>query len=263
MHVTQSTVSARIKTLEDLLGRAMFDRSKSGAAMTSAGAQFQKHALALVRVWGHAQLEVGLADQHRDHLSVGAELTLWDGFLLNWVAWLRSNITDIAVSAGIGQKLQLMQRLNEGTLDLAVVYRPTQPPGLIVEHLFDEEFVLVASTKPSGRREAGEYVMIDWGADVLPDVGGGGGAAQLTSGLSLELGSLGLSYLLNHGATGYFPTRLVKPLIGRGRLRLSNKGRRFVAPVGMVYPEHRDAEAYEPILGALRDEAARQSRVRL
>ena len=31
LHVTQSTISSRIKTLEDLLGRSLFDRSKSGA----------------------------------------------------------------------------------------------------------------------------------------------------------------------------------------------------------------------------------------
>ena len=41
MNVTQSTVSARIKGLEDLFGRSLFDRSKSGAELTGAGAQFQ------------------------------------------------------------------------------------------------------------------------------------------------------------------------------------------------------------------------------
>jgi len=50
MNVTQSTVSARIKGLEDMLGRPLFERSKSGAELTAAGEQFQKHALALVRV---------------------------------------------------------------------------------------------------------------------------------------------------------------------------------------------------------------------
>ena len=51
MNITQSTVSARIKGLEDLLGRPLFTRSKSGAELTGAGELFQKHALAMVRVW--------------------------------------------------------------------------------------------------------------------------------------------------------------------------------------------------------------------
>ena len=43
--------------------------------------------------------EVGLSGQHRDHLAVGAGSSLWDGFLLKWIAWLRTDIPDIAVSA--------------------------------------------------------------------------------------------------------------------------------------------------------------------
>ena len=82
----------RIKGLEDSLGRPLFDRSNSGATLTPAGNQFQKHALAMVRVWQRAQLEVGLSAQHRDHLAVGAGATLWHGFLLKWVSWLRENI---------------------------------------------------------------------------------------------------------------------------------------------------------------------------
>src|SRR5262249_26058892 len=94
MNVTQSTVSARIKVLEEQFGRSL-----NGASLTGAGEQVQKHALALVRLWQPAQLEVGLSGQHRDHLAVGAQATLWDGFLLKWISWLRDNIPDIAISA--------------------------------------------------------------------------------------------------------------------------------------------------------------------
>jgi DNA-binding transcriptional LysR family regulator len=256
LNITQSTVSARIKGLEEMLGRELFERSKTGATLTSAGSQFQKHALALVRVWQHAQLEVGIAEQHRDHLAVGAELTLWDGLLLKWAGWLRENISDIAVSASTGTPNVLTQRLIEGTLDLAVMYRPSQPPGLVVEHLFEEEFVLVTSAKGTSRRGSGEFVFVDWGSNVQFDA-----AAMMPemvrTGLNLDLGSLGLDYLLANEATGYFPARLVKPYLVRDRLRLSGKGRRFTAPVCMLYPESRDEEAYEPLIDGLRQVVGR------
>jgi LysR family transcriptional regulator, flagellar master operon regulator len=256
MHITQSTVSARIKGLEDLLGRPLFERSKNGAALTAAGEQFRKHALALVRVWQHAQLDVELSDQHRDHLSVGAPLSLWDGFLLKWVAWLRRDIPDIAVSARAGLAAVLTQRLLEGTLDLAVLYRPVQPPGLAIEHLFDEEFVLVTSGKPGGRRTGGDYVFVDWGPDFQLDHAAA--HPELTSpGLNLDLGTAALSYVVNQPASGYFPLRLVKTHLARGRLRLPKRVRKFVYPVYMVYPEARDEEAYEPILAGLRREAGK------
>lgn len=255
MNVTQSTVSARIKSLEDLFGRPLFTRSKSGATLTAAGDQFQKHALALVRVWQHAQLEVGLSGPYRDHLAVGAHATLWDGFLLKWIAWMRGNVPDLAISASASLSAVIIQRLLEGTLDLAVMYRPGQPPGLTVEHLFDERFILVTSAPAGSRRHPGNYVFFDWGeefqsehASVYP---------ELTSGVNLDLGSLGLDYLLANEASGYLPQRLVRSHVRRGRLRVPARARAFTAPVYLVYPEARDEEAYQPILDGLRRAAAR------
>jgi LysR family transcriptional regulator, flagellar master operon regulator len=254
MNVTQSTVSARIKSLEQMLGRPLFSRSKTGAVLTTAGEHFQKHALALIRVWQHAQLEVGLSVQHRDHLSVGAPSPLWDGLLLSWVAWMRGNIPDIAVSASAGTAVDITQRLVEGTLDLAVLYRPAQPPGLVIEHLFDEEFVLVINAHAGNRRNASDYIFIDWGADfqldhaaAFPD--------QVQAALNFDIGAIGLDYVLSHAASAYFPRRLVADHIAEGRLRSPARARRFVYPVYMAYPEAHDVDAYAPILEGLRESA--------
>jgi LysR family transcriptional regulator, flagellar master operon regulator len=256
MNLTQSTVSARIKGLEDMLGRPLFERSRLGAELTSAGEQFQKHALALVRVWRHAQLEAGLSSKHRDHLSVGAPNVLWQGFLLRWVSWLRVNIPDIAVSVTGGLSAVHTQRLVEGTLDLAVLYRPVQLPGFTIEHLFDEEFVLVSSAKTGSRRGAQDYVFIDWGIDFQQDHAAAY-PEMSNPALNLDLGAMGLDYLLSNEATAYFPRRMVKTHLARGRLREPKRARRFVYPVYMIFPEARDEDAYGPILDGLRHEASR------
>ncbi len=255
LNVTQSTVSARIRNLEGLFGRALFDRSKNGAALTSAGEQFQKHALALVRAWQHAQLEVGLSGHHRDHLAIGAQATLWDGFLLKWIARFRQSVPDVAISAIASLSEVMIQRLLEGTLDLAVMYRPGQPPGMIIEHLFDEEFVLVTSCLDR-RRHSSDYVLVDWGpefqaehAAAYPDL--------TNASINLDMGSLGLDFILANEASGYFPRRLVKPHLSRGRLRIPARARAFTCPVYMVYPATREEKAYEPMLHMLRRAAER------
>lgn len=259
MNITQSTVSARIKGLEDLLGRPLFTRSKAGAELTGAGELFQKHALAMVRVWSQAQLQVSLADKHPDHVSIGAPLSLWTGFLLKWISGLRTDIPGIAVSAMGGLSSLLTQRLIEGTLDIAVMYRPSPPPGLTIEHLFDEEFVLVSSAKQGARRGQNDYLLVDWGADFLQDHAAA--FPELANpALSMELGPLGLDYLLQNECSGYFPARLVRTHIARGRLRQTKRSRKFVYPVYMVYPETRNEEAYEPILERLRRDAAKFNR---
>ena len=44
LHVTQSTVTARMNTLEAELGQKLLHRIKSGAELTSAGFKFQRYA---------------------------------------------------------------------------------------------------------------------------------------------------------------------------------------------------------------------------
>ncbi|MBU2532052.1 MAG: LysR family transcriptional regulator [Alphaproteobacteria bacterium] len=260
MCLTQSTVSSRIRSLEEQLDRELFERSKTGAALTSAGEQFRKHALALVRVWQAAQIEVSKTDAHRDRLSVAAPRSLWDGFLLNWISWLRHNIPDIAVEASSLDLALLTQRMLDGTLDMAITYRALQLPGLVSEHLFDEEFVLVTSVKAGQRRRASDYVFFDWGAEFELDHATAF-PEHVNPGLSLDVGAIGLEYMLSTPASGYCPLRMAKKHISRRRLRMPARARKFVYPVYMVYPETRDEDAFEPILDALRRESAKVRRI--
>ena len=259
MCLTQSTVSARIRSLEEQLDRELFERSKTGASLTPAGEQFRKHALALVRVWQTAQIEISRSDAHRDRLSVGAPLSLWEGFLLKWVSWLRENIPDIAVDARAHELAVLTQRMLEGTLDMAIMYRPVQLPGLETEYLFDEEFVLVTSVKAGCRRRARDYVLLDWGPDFELDHATAF-PEHVSPGLSLSLGGGGIDYLLSTPGSGYCPWRIARKHVNRGRLRMPQRARKFVYPVYMVYPEERDEDAFGPILDALRRESAKLRR---
>jgi LysR family transcriptional regulator, flagellar master operon regulator len=256
MNITQSTVSARIKGLEDLLGRPLFTRSKLGAELTGAGELFQKHALALVRVWQQAQLQVSLADKHPDHISVGSPLSLWSGFLMKWISGLRVDIPGLAISATAGASNLLMQRLIEGTLDLAILYRPSPPPGLTMEHLFDEEFVLVTTAKQGARRGMSDYLLVDWGADFIHDHASAF-PEFVNPAVNLDLGPMSLDYMMANECSGYFPSRMVRSHVARGKLREPKRSRRFTYPVYMMYPETRNEESYEPILDGLRKAASK------
>ena len=251
LNLTQSTISARIKTLEDVVGQRLLDRSKIGVRLTPAGEQFYRHAVALVRVWRQALLEVALSEQHRDHLAVGAQISLWESFLLPWVAWMREANEDIALTASVGDSQELLDRISEGTLDLAVVYRAANRPGISVEHIFDEELVLITSGDDRIRRPGPGYVFVNWGpefaadhAEAYPDL--------LHSGLHLELGAIGVNYLFDTKASGYFPLRVAQPYIEAGSVKLVSRAQRFIYPVYVVFPEHRNNDVYDPILDSLR-----------
>ena len=251
LHLTQSAVSARVKALEDLIGKRLLERSKSGIQLTPAGAHFYRHATTLVRVWRQALLEVAISDDHVDHLAVGAQISLWEGFLLKWIAWLRDAHTGLAVSASVGVSGELMDRILDATLDVAVVYRAAQRPGLIVEHIFDEELVLVTSEKSTCEIPGPKYAFVNWGPEFAGDHAETY-PSNLHAGLQLDLGAIAISYLFDTEASGYFPLRVAKPYLSDGRLRLVTRARRFVYPVYIVYPEDRDEESFDPVLAGLR-----------
>lgn len=251
LHVTQSAISARIKALENAIGKRLLERSKSGVQLTSAGDHFYRHATTLVRVWRQAMLEVALSEEHVDHFAIGAQISLWEGFLLKWIAWLQDNHSDIAVSASTGGSSELIDRINDGTLDIAVVYRASQRPGLIIEHIFDEELVLVTSRPKSDGVPGSRYAFVNWG----PEFAGDHAETYPPSshgGLQLDLGAIAINYLFDTEASGYFPLRVAKPYLEDGRLRLVRRARKFVYPVYAVYPEDRDEESFDPILQGLR-----------
>ena len=266
VYVTQSTVSTRIRTLEEQLGKPLFERSKAGAELTQAGVQFHKHAVALVRVWEQARLEVSLPAGYQAALTVGGQYSLWDGFLMDWLARMRAEAPEIAIRTFSGISTALMQRLVEGTLDIGIMYTPQSRPGFALEMLFEEELVLVTSEalsagenagEAAGRPEArlgGNYIYIDWGPEFqvdhslnFPDL--------VTPGLYMEIGSLGLKYLLENRASAYLPHRLVQRPLAEGRLKLVPGVPAFHYPAYVVYPAAGDAAVIDLVLQNLRNAA--------
>jgi DNA-binding transcriptional LysR family regulator len=255
VYVTQSTVSMRIKALEERLGKTLFERSKAGATLTPAGAQFHRHALGMVRIWEQARLEVSLPPGYQAAVTVGGQYSLWDGFLMDWLARMRSKAPDVAIRTQIGFSDVLMQRLSDGTLDIGVMYTPQSRPGFELEMLFEEQLVLVSSEHRSPDKPGKNYVFIDWGPEFQADHSLNFPGLS-TPGLYMELGSLSLNYLLDNRASGYFPKRLVAPHLKEGRLKLVAQAPVFHYPAYVVYPADGDAKYLGLALKTMRRVAA-------
>jgi len=257
LHVTQSTVSTRIRTLETQLGCRLFVRNKGGTTLTSAGRRFQKHASTLVRTVEQARHDVGIAEGFRATLTIGARIGLWDQFLLRQLPALLATATDLAIRAEIGVERDLMEGLVEGRIDIGVMYTPQSRPGLRVEPLFDDRLVLV-STAPLRRSELGPgYVYIDWGPEYLarhsasfPEFFG--------SALTANIGWLGLQHVLENGGSGYFPLRLVRPHLQSGQLMIGSGRPEFSLSAYAVYPTDADESVIGPALVLMREAAERE-----
>jgi DNA-binding transcriptional LysR family regulator len=240
LHVTQSTVSMRVKALEEILGRKLFVRRKSGTRLTAAGNQFRAYAELLVTTWERARQEIVLPAGIEAVLSVGAESHLWDSFLVGWLREFRDDNADVAVRAEIGDSAWLTRQLSEGLLDIAVAYTPNARSGFVVEPLHDEKLVLV-SHKPRGlMRWSPDYIYTDWGSDIREAHSRaypGGNRPSLTG----SLGPLSIRLVLENGGSGYFPFGSVQDYIARKKLFIVSGAPVFARKVYCVYSQQMKA----------------------
>jgi DNA-binding transcriptional LysR family regulator len=255
LHVTQTAVSARVRTLEDLLGVQLFQRSKAGASLTPAGEQFHRHALTLVQVWERARQQMAVPAGRRALLAIGCEPGLWNPLLVDWLLWLRKGAADVALHTEVGQADDLLARVANGTLDLVIAYAPRHRTGLRIELLIEEKLVLVTTAAPAGTDPA-SYVYVDWGGEFAEQHALA--FPQLANApVWVNFGPLGLEYLLAVGGSGYFRESVARPHLKAGRLHRVPGAPEFLYPAYAVYPENADAEVLVPALEGLRKVAGR------
>lgn len=252
LHVTQTTVSARIRTLEEELGQRLFMRNRNGATLTAAGRQFERFAQSFVQVWERARQQLTVPPGRTSVVALGGELSLWNPLMLEWLVWMKQARPDVALRAHVGVPDQLVEQLRTGVLDVAVLYAPMLLPGFKVELVEEEQLVLVRARKGLGEGAGGgaepDYVHVDWGPQFAAPRGYGQ-AAFGEPGVVVGLGPLGLNYILRAGGMGYFRRGAVRPHVAAGELELVEGAPEFTYPAYAVYAEA--AEAREDLQYAL------------
>jgi DNA-binding transcriptional LysR family regulator len=257
LNVTQSTVSARIKSLEENFGHALLTRGHAGCELTAAGHQLHQYAVGIQRLWQKSHQAVTLRPGFRSVLAIGAQVSLWERLVLDWIAWMREKVPDVALRVEADYSSSQMRQLADGLLDIGVMYQPRHTPGLVVEKLLEENLVLVATDD----REVSpgwieDYVFVDWG-DVFLTEHAEAFPQMETAAVAVGLGALGLQYILKYGGSGYFPLRVVQPLIDEGQLYRLAGAPMVRRPAYVVYrTDPADQETQALALDGLRGIAA-------
>ena len=255
LHVTQAAVSARVQTLEQELGRRLFVRNKAGARLTTAGHEFLPYATQLVQVWERACQQVALRPGREAVLSLGGEFSLWSALLLNWIIGLRKQRPSVALRTHVDTADRLLERVQTGSLDVAVMYTPHHRPGIEIAPLLEEELIAVTT---SSRRKLvrDDYVFVDWGPDFAAQHDAAFPGLK-DAGLTVGLGPLALRYVLVVGGTGYFRTRAVQRYLKSGELKRVPGTPKFSYSAYAAYSRQADAElvgwAREVLVNAARD----------
>ena len=232
LNVSQTTVSARIRTLEELLGRKLFVRSRHGVSLTPPGEQFLRYAPSFLQLWQRARQQVTVPRGRRALLAIGSEPSLWNPWLVEWLRWMRAAAPDVALRVEVEPPESLVDRVAAGTLDVALLYAPHHLPGVRVELLLEEKLVLVTTAADGATIDPASYIHVDWGRDFArlePALPG-----DADAGLFIGHGPLALTCLLESGGSGYFRQRVVAPFVAAGRLHPVDGAPSFSYPVYAV-----------------------------
>ncbi|TPD57824.1 LysR family transcriptional regulator [Emcibacter nanhaiensis] len=228
LHVTQSTVSARIKSLEEQLGKPLFVRNKSGATMTVAGRNFRDCALSFVQLWDKARYKVASTRSYQDYFRIGVRPSLWHPLTMNWLQRVQRQFPAVAFHLHFGIASDLVRKMQEGVLDIAVLLTAPSLPGIEAEKLYREDFLLVSGCDdpvPSPERAdefAARYIDIEWGEEFRSNRDHYYPYLSV-AGLTFSMGSYGLQYLLRNGGYGYFPRTMVQADLDRKALKVVNE----------------------------------------
>lgn len=238
LNVTQSTVSARMRALEEELRTPLFRRGRFGAELTAAGHKLLPHAARLRNIWNQARQELALPEGFTDTVRIATQPSLYDAFLKNWLISMRELHPEIAIYVEADYSPAVLDQISNGTVDIGIIYIPRALPGLVIDRLYDEQFVLV-STKPTILKdiEFFNYTFIDWSPhfkkihlDLLPHL-------QATP-VSVGLGSMAVDYILQQGGCAYFPERIATNFIANGQMHLVEDAPIITQPIYTVVAEN-------------------------
>lgn len=144
-HVTQPTLSAGIKELEDRLGVSLVERTRRSVALTPLGEEMTARARKLLM--GAEDLEA-LARAHRDpfegDLHLGAIPTIGPYLIPQALPKIRAACPKLRIFLREEMTESLIDGLRNGRLDLIVIALPFETGALEVEPLFSDGYQLAS-----------------------------------------------------------------------------------------------------------------------
>ena len=145
LYVAQSTVTNRIAELEAETGKKLFVRGQGGVELTEEGMLFQSYAQRICDLEESFIREVNAASRYERTLRVGTINAVYESGLYPLLRDFFSRERDASLKVVLGHSADLLQMLQDGTLDVAFSYLPLKKAGYVCRRFSSDRLVLVTS----------------------------------------------------------------------------------------------------------------------
>lgn len=225
LHIAQSTISAKIHTLEQSLGSALFIRSNRSVILTPAGQTFLPYAERMITLANESKNALHPNQEYTSTLVVGSQgPSLWAYSLLPKLLQFRRCHPEVALRLWAGDASTIASSILDGIIDVAVVYQPPTNPTLEVLPFYEDELLLVGQKIPDhpfGPADLNKqnYLHIDQGSPFNEWFEKIAGRRFLAS-CYLNNSSVLLRMLLEGGGYGFLLKSIIKPYVDKGLLQI-------------------------------------------
>src|ERR1035438_6708345 len=159
LSVVQPALSRQVRQLEVELGQNLFERNGRGVVLTDAGARLLEHTRGILTQVGRARQE--LEDQRNGdsgHFALGLPPSLGSSVTVPLVKAFARSLPNARLSTVEGLSAYILEWLNVGRVDCALVYNATVSATVDLQPLLDDQPSRIA---PLGTRGAGKPVRND------------------------------------------------------------------------------------------------------
>jgi len=143
-HVVQPAISRQLRLLEESLGLPLFTRKRQGMELTDAGKVLVEYAQRAIRELDLANEELKAARGHlTGDVTLGLLPSTCDLLVSPLLKSLGRDHPHVHVRVSVGYTGHLQQWLENGEIDIALLYDPTSFARLSIQPLLEEKLFLV------------------------------------------------------------------------------------------------------------------------
>ena len=146
--VSQPALSLAIKKIENELGVLIFERNRMGISLTTVGEKIVNQAqIVLEEVDKIKAISVAERNTQQVEVKIGLIYSIAPYLLPSIIPLVKNSSPEIILEAEEDITTNLIKKLEEGSIDAAIIALPFVVPGIETQPLYDEPFKVLIPTK--------------------------------------------------------------------------------------------------------------------
>ena len=146
--VSQPALSLAIKKIENELGVLIFERNRMGISLTTVGEKIVNQAqIVLEEVDKIKAISVAEKNTQQVEVKIGLIYSIAPYLLPSIIPLVKNSSPEIILEAEEDITTNLIKKLEEGSIDAAIIALPFVVPGIETQPLYDEPFKVLIPTK--------------------------------------------------------------------------------------------------------------------